>query len=97
MDWTDSQDRIEKATVRTKLEPLLANLPRFRRVLLVEPITERVDDWDAPWTQVVRRRSAQWSYALATDRRFKRIGVVPPSYRRSTRIGVRGVLYEKIH
>jgi 4-amino-4-deoxy-L-arabinose transferase-like glycosyltransferase len=97
MDWTDSQDRLKHATVVTKLEPLLANLPRSTRLLLVEPVTERVDDWDAPWTQLVRRRSAQWGYAVATDPRFKRIGVVPPNYRRATRIGVRGVLYEKIH
>jgi mannosyltransferase len=96
MDWTDSQERLEHATVRTKLEPLLAKLPRSGRVLLVHPVTERVDDWDAPWTQLVRRRSAQWGYAVATDPRFKRIGVVPANYRRATRIGVRGVLYEKI-
>jgi 4-amino-4-deoxy-L-arabinose transferase-like glycosyltransferase len=95
MDWTDSQDRLKKATVRTNLEPLLAKLPRSGRVLLVEPVTERVDDWDAPWTQLVRRRSAQWGYAVATDPRFKQVGVVPSNYRRATRIGVRGVLYEK--
>jgi hypothetical protein len=35
----------------------------------VHPVTTRSDDWDAPWTQLVRRRA--------------------------TRIGVRGVLYEK--
>lgn len=96
MNWTDSQDRLKKATVGTKLEPLLAKLPRSARVLLVEPVTERVDDWDAPWTQLVRRRSAQWGYAVATDPRFKQIGVAPPNYRRATRIGVRGVLYEKV-
>jgi hypothetical protein len=96
MDWTDSQDKLKKATVRTSLEPLLAKLPRSRRVLLVEPVTERVDDWDAPWTQLVRRRSAQWAYAVATDPRFKMIGVVPSNYRRATRIGVRGALYERI-
>jgi mannosyltransferase len=96
MDWTDSQDRLKRATVGTKLEPLLAKLPRSARVLLVEPVTERVDDWDAPWTQLVRRRSAQWAYAVATDPRFKEIGVVPTNYRHATRIGVRGVLYEKV-
>jgi hypothetical protein len=96
MDWTDSQDRLKKATVATKLEPLLAKLPRSGRVLLVEPVTERVDDWDAPWTQLVRRRSAQWAYAVATDRRFKQVAAVPSNYRRATRIGVRGVVYQRI-
>jgi mannosyltransferase len=95
MDWTDSQDRMERASAARNLAPLLAKLPPSGRVLLVHPVTSRVDDWDAPWTQLVRRRSAQWGEALATNRRFKRIGVAPPNYRRATRIGVRGVLYEK--
>jgi mannosyltransferase len=95
MDWTDSQERMEDATPRGNLSPLLANLPRSGRVLLVHPVTTRVDDWDAPWTQLVRRRSAQWGRAIATDPRFKRVGVAPPNYRRATRIGIRGVIYEK--
>jgi mannosyltransferase len=95
MDWRDSQDRMESATTATNLEPLLAKLPRHGRVLLVHPVTTSVDDWDAPWTQIVRRRSAQWGRAVAADRRFKQIAVVPPFYRRATRIGIRGVLYEK--
>ncbi|MFN2617117.1 MAG: glycosyltransferase family 39 protein [Thermoleophilaceae bacterium] len=95
MDWTDSQDRLEAATPARNLDPLLDRLPAGHKVLLVHPVTERVDDWDAPWTQLVRRRSAQWGYTLARDRRFRRIGAVPPFYRRATRIGIRGVLYVK--
>lgn len=95
MDWTDAETGMEDATVQRNLDPLLARVPVGGHVLIVHPVTSRVDDWDAPWTQLVRRRSAQWGYALATDPRFKRIGAVPPFYRRATRIGVRGVLYEK--
>ncbi len=95
MDWTDSQDRLVSATTARNLEPLLANLRPHGRVLLVHPVTTSVDDWDAPWTQLVRRRSAQWGEALARDTGFKRVKVVPPFYRRATRIGIRGVLYEK--
>ena len=95
MDWRDSQERMEDATVSGNLEPLLATLPRSARVLLVHPVTTSRDDWDAPWTQLVRRRSAQWGAALARDGRFRRVGVAPRFYRRATRIGVRGVLYEK--
>ncbi|GBD46310.1 hypothetical protein HRbin41_01136 [bacterium HR41] len=95
MDWRDSQKRLERATVAKNLEPLLASLPRRARVLLVHPIAARRDDWDAPWTALVRRRAAQWGAALATDRRFRRVATVPPFYRRATRIGVRAVLYEK--
>src|SRR5215211_380032 len=92
MDWRDSQERLEDATVQRNLEPLLASLPRASHVLLVHPVTTSVNDWDAPWTELVRRRSAQWGQAVADDPRFKEIGPAPPFYRRATRIGVRGVL-----
>jgi mannosyltransferase len=95
MDWTDGFERLEKATPATNLDPLLDNLPPGGRVLIVHPVTTRADDWDAPWTQLVRRRAAQWGAALATDRRFEMVQAVPPFYRRATRIGVRGVIYEK--
>ena len=83
------------AAPATNLEPLLARLPRSGRVLIVHPVTTDANDWDAPWTQLVRRRSAQWGRAVAEDSQFKRIGAVPSFYRKATRIGIRGVLYEK--
>ena len=43
----------------------------------------------------MRRRSAQFGAAVADDKRFRFIGTTPSFYRRATRIGVRGVLYEK--
>jgi hypothetical protein len=95
MDWTDGFDRLEEATPATNLTPLLDSLPTGGRVLIVHPVTSRADDWDAPWTQLVRRRAAQWGAALAADERFEKVGPVPRNYRRATRIGVRGVLYEK--
>jgi hypothetical protein len=95
MDWTDGYDRMKDATTAANLEPLLANLRPGGRVLIVHPVTTRADDWDAPWTQLVRRRAAQWGAALASDKRFEKVAAVPPVYRRATRIGVRGVLYEK--
>jgi mannosyltransferase len=95
MDWTDAYDKLEAATPATNLDPLLDKLPAGGKVLIVHPVTRRADDWDAPWTQLVRRRSAQWGAALAADKRFELVGAVPPNYRPATRIGVRGVLYEK--
>jgi mannosyltransferase len=95
MDWTDAHEKLENATPATKLDPLLDKVPAGGRVLIVHPVTTRSDDWDAPWTQLVRRRAAQWGAALAADERFELVAAVPPFYRRATRIGVRGVLYEK--
>jgi hypothetical protein len=95
MDWRDVQDRLEAATPEKNLKPLLDSLPRSQRVLLVYPVTTNIGDWDAPWTETVRRRAAQWGRALELDDRFELDGAVPPFYRRSGRIGVRGVLYTK--
>ena len=75
MDWTDGYDRMKDATPAKNLQPLLATLPVGGRVLIVHPVTSRNDDWDAPWTQLVRRRSAQWGRALATDKSFERVAV----------------------
>jgi mannosyltransferase len=95
MDWTDAETKLETATAAKNMNPLLAKLPRSGRVLLVHPVTFDAGDWDAPWTALVRRRAAQFGAAVARDKRFRLIGTTPSFYRRATRIGVRGVLYEK--
>lgn len=95
MDWRDSQDKLKAATPTKDLDPLLARLAVGSHVLLVHPVTTNISDWDAPWTQLVRRRSAQWGQAMELDPRFTREGAVPSFYRRARRIGVRGVLYTK--
>ena len=96
MDWRDAYDKLEDATPAKNLKPLTDRLPVGSHVLLVHPVTSNIDDWDAPWTALVRRRSAQWGQAMELDKRFRRDGAVPSFYRRARRIGVRGVLYTKI-
>jgi hypothetical protein len=96
MDWRDAYDKLEAATPAKKLKPLTDRLPVGSHVLLVHPVTSSIGDWDAPWTQLVRRRSAQWGQAMELDKRFRRDEAVPSFYRRARRIGVRGVLYTKI-
>jgi mannosyltransferase len=95
MDWTDAQDRLIAATPSKNLDPLLARLPRGAKVFFVHPVTTQQNDWDAPWTQLVRRRSAQWGLDIGDNPRFRQLQPAPEFYRRATRIGVRGVLYEK--
>src|SRR4029079_7492119 len=95
MDWTDGYDKLKAATPSANLDPLIASLRPGGRILIVYPVTSRADDWDAPWTELVRRRGAQWGAALAADPRLKRIKAVPIGDRRATPIGVRGVIYEK--
>ena len=77
--WTGPTpyDKLKDATPSKNLEPLIASLPPGGRVLIVHPVTSRADDWDAPWTELVRRRAAQWGAALANDTRLERVKVVP--------------------
>jgi len=95
MDWTDGYDKLKAATPSKNLDPLIDSLPPGGRVLIVFPVTSRADDWDAPWTELVRRRGAQWGAALASNKQLEFVKAVPVRYRRATRIGVRGVIYEK--
>jgi mannosyltransferase len=95
MDWRDALPRLRAANVTNTMEPLLDTVPVGGHVLLVRPVIRSDASWGAPWTKLVRRRSAQWARSLAADERFGRVDVEP--YRFGDVIdGVRGTLYTKI-
>ena len=71
MDWTDGYDKLKDATPSANLEPLIASLPPGGRVLIVYPVTSRADDWDAPWTELVRRRGAPVGRGARQDPRLE--------------------------
>jgi len=62
---------------------------------VVRPLTEGVQNWKAPWTQLVRRRSAQWGAILAGDETLRQVQVAPQFYRGASTVGNSAVLYEK--
>ena len=95
MDWRDALSRLEARRPQKTLVPLLDRLPPGRRLLFVRPITNR-GGWDAPWTQLVRRRSAQWRRVLAKDDRFASDPVMPPSDPGRRKHQLRAVLYERV-
>ncbi len=97
MDWVDALDKLEAAEPREVLPPLLANLRPGQKVLFVRPLTEGVENWRAPWTQLVRRRSAQWGAILAGDTTLRQVQVAPQFYRGASTVGNSAVLYEKVH
>lgn len=96
MDWVDALDRLEAAQPDRVLPGLLANLRPGQKVLFVRPLTEGVTNWKAPWTQLVRRRSAQWGAILADDTSLRQVQVAPQFYRGASTVGNSAVLYEKI-
>ncbi|MBA3301934.1 MAG: glycosyltransferase family 39 protein [Thermoleophilaceae bacterium] len=93
MDWRDAMPRLREARTGTKLEPLLDTLPRGKHLILVRPIIGSSDGWDAPWTQMVRRRSAQWASVIEADPRFTRTVRLPRVG--VTRRGIRALVYRK--
>ena len=95
MDWRDALPRLQAARVDNTLEPLLDTVPVGGHVLIVRPIIRSDSSWRAPWTSLVRRRSAQWDRALAGDERFGRVDVEPNRYSDVIE-GVRAKLYTKI-
>jgi mannosyltransferase len=60
----------------------------------VAPVTEERRDWRAPWTQLVRRRSAQWG-ALLERAEMRQVATAPRFYREALTVGLRAVLYHK--
>jgi hypothetical protein len=96
MDWVDALDRLRAAQPDEVLEPLLARLRPGQKVLFVRPLTEGVQNWKAPWTQLVRRRSAQWGAILASDTTLRQVAVAPQFYRGASTVGNSAVLYEKV-
>jgi mannosyltransferase len=97
MDWVDALDRLRAAQPQGVLPLLLAKLRPGQKVLFVRPLTEGVQNWKAPWTQLVRRRSAQWGAILAGDTTLRQVQVAPQFYRGASTVGNSAVLYEKVH
>jgi hypothetical protein len=98
MNWVDADKRLQDANPRTTLGPLVASLRPGQQLLYVRPLTEGVKNWQAPWTQLVRRRSAQWGAILQADvdsGMLKVIAMAPHYYRGAPDIANSAVLYKK--
>ena len=95
MDWRDVAPKLAAVRPETTLEPLLADVPVGRQVILVKPLIRNPDAWDAEWTSLVRRRTYQWARLLRRDERFVRTGVVAPPYTEHIPRGIRVEFFTK--
>ncbi len=99
MNWIDAMDKYEAAQPREVLPRLLDSLQPGQKVLFMRPLTEGVENWSAPWTQLARRRSAQFGAILAQavrDGELRQLTVAPKFYRGASTVGNVGILYEKV-
>ena len=64
----------------------------------MRPLTEGANNWKAAWTQLVRRRSAQWGAILRRrrPRSLKQVAWAPHNYRGACSVADSAVLYEKV-
>jgi hypothetical protein len=98
MDWVNAKKRLQNATPASTLDPLIASLRPGQQLLFVRPLTVGVENWDEPWTQLVRRRSAQWGAILQADvaaGELKPVAVAPHSYVQACCVADSAVLYDK--
>jgi hypothetical protein len=96
MNWVFALRRLQHSSPAATLAPLLASLRVGQRVLFVRPLTEGAHNWEASWTQLVRRRSAQWGELLAADLSLKPVAWAPHNYRGACCVADSAVLYEKV-
>jgi hypothetical protein len=96
MNWIHALQRLRDTRPATALGSLLAGLRTGQQVLFVRPMTEGAQSWEAPWTQLVRRRSAQWGAILGSDPHFKAVAWAPHNYRGACCVGDSAILYQKV-
>jgi mannosyltransferase len=93
-DWRDALARLRAAQAPDTLGQLVSTMRSHQRIVLVFPII-RTARWGAPWTRLVRRRSAEWQRAADRDRFLRRLIVAPRFGHRRLPRGIRAVIYEK--
>jgi mannosyltransferase len=98
MNWTGALGRLQTAGPQATLGPLVASLKRGQQLLYVRPLTEGVKNWKEPWTELVRRRAAQWGQILSSDTAngtLTPVAEAPHNYRSACCIADSAVLYRK--
>jgi len=98
MNWVDALTRLQDSNPQATLGPLVASLKPGQQLLYLRPLTEGAQNWEAPWTQLVRRRSAQWGQILTNDvtaGTLKTVAIAPHNYRGACCVADSAMLYQK--
>ena len=98
-DWVDALAQIKTTQPIPSLNRLVDGMHAGQQLLFVRPLTEGAQNWRAPWTTYVRRRSAQWTQGLTNDVSrgiLKAVAVAPHSYRGACCVADSAVLYRKL-
>lgn len=98
MNWVNAYTDLKDSNPRAMLTSLVSSLKPGQRLLYTRPLTEGAEEWNAPWSELVRRRAAQWGALLSTDRQLRPIAgaVAPHNYRGSCCVADSAVVYTKV-
>jgi mannosyltransferase len=99
MNWDGAYTRLLATKPATTLDPMVASLRPGQQLLYVRPLTEGEKSWRPAWTQLVRRRAAQWGAILQSDVNqgiLRPIALAPHNYRGSCCVADSAVLYQKL-
>jgi hypothetical protein len=94
MNWVYALKRLQRSNPQAILASLLASLRPGQHLLFVRPLTEGAKNWQAAWTALVRRRSAQFAAILFSDPHLKEIASAPHSYRTACCVADSAVLFQ---
>jgi mannosyltransferase len=98
MNWNDAYSRLQDAAPAATIGGVVASLRPGQQLLVVRPLTEGVMNWKAPWTELVRRRAAQWGQILTrdvADGTLKQVALAPANYPSACCVASSAVLYRK--
>ncbi|MBV9166726.1 MAG: glycosyltransferase family 39 protein [Solirubrobacterales bacterium] len=99
MNWVDALGRLQRADPAATLDPMVASLRPGQQLLYVRPLTEGVQNWEAPWTRLIRRRAAEWGGILQSDVSrgvLKQVAWAPHNYQEALFEPDSAVLYRKL-
>jgi hypothetical protein len=99
MDWVGALKRLTDTNPQRAAAAVLGRLAPGQDLLYIRPLTEGAQNWEAPWTQMVRRRAAQWGEVLTNDvadGTLRPIAWAPHRYRGACCVGNSAVLYQKV-
>jgi 4-amino-4-deoxy-L-arabinose transferase-like glycosyltransferase len=96
MNWVRALPRLRHTNERAVMQPLINALRPGQQLLYVRPLTEGAQNWQAPWTSLVRRRSAQLGAIIASDRQLVQEAWAPHVYQGACCVANSAVLYRKL-
>jgi hypothetical protein len=95
MNWAGALHRYQTADPFVVAPKLLASLRPGQQLLFIRPLTEGAQNWQAPWTVLIRRRSAQWGAIIGADKSLVPERWAPHYYRGACCVANSAVLYKK--